>query len=106
MSQPAKQLMVGGPLDGKRQSFPEGQVLQRTVSGTGNPACVDPSFVIEEHTYRLEMFKSKNGLVGAWFHSSIKDPMRELLKGYRYHRNPLHMRRPRRPRDLSPFRYG
>lgn len=45
------------------------------------------SIGVTEHTYSLKEYRGENGeILRVAFHSSVKNPMEKLVKGYRYHR--------------------
>lgn len=101
-----KTLFVGGPKDGKREIWPNH--LGPYVNVYAHPAYpdslttfnrADAIIGMDIHTYRLEKFKDNNYIdFTVAFHSSIKNPMEALIKGYHYHRNPRYGRTRRIPR--------
>jgi hypothetical protein len=102
-----KILFVGGPSDGLRREdiAPNHPMIYTLGTPRIEPyyATADPSPEIAVHTevYTRQQFRDSSGKEHeAMFHSSIKNPMEALLKGYRYHRNP----RPRFKRPRSKIR--
>lgn len=96
-----KILFIGGPKDGLRQRLPPavtGHVLQTPVYERWGacPAVDFPRYNIVTHTYTLKRIYigDQGEFLEVAVHSSVKDPMRSLIKGYRYHRNPRPRRRP------------
>jgi hypothetical protein len=86
-------LFVGGPKDGKREDFPtQGGYVQTAVLNPytkAYPPPFDDSLGIEVHTYQIKRFSDgePDGTVfEVAFHSTVKNPMAALIKGYRYHR--------------------
>lgn len=95
-----------------RRDWNDARHYQRIfVSGL---AAKPEAFSVEEHTYTLRKFRSDDGTtLWAAFHSSVKNPMLALIKGYRYHRKPVDpmtrehrkWQREMRKRDLDIPRY-
>lgn len=91
-----KTLFIGGPKDGKRENIPLNnsttlQVASMGFAGLNGPIPTSPAFGITQHTYSLKKFITQAGeelVVAA--HSTIPNMMEQLVKGYRYHRNPRH----------------
>lgn len=92
-----KTLFVGGPKDGKREFFPTGYgdsirvYSHHTAYGiSADTFDRDDALVgMNIHTYELKRFRDENGNdYAVAFHSSVKNSMEALIKGYRYHRSP------------------
>ena len=90
-----KILFIGGPKDGKRERLPNSTGLQfqcsiRSKSYDRFPDPVtDLSFSVVTHTYEIKQFTDDNGgRIQVAVHSSVKNSMQQLIKGYRYHRKP------------------
>jgi hypothetical protein len=90
-----KILFIGGPKDGLRQARPPAVTAIQYQSWRAAPqnSILGGSLGFTTHTYNLKRVAvGDNEFVEVAVHSSITNPMKQLLKGYRYHRNP----RPRR----------
>ena len=86
-----KILFVGGPMDGKRQLWPDKHTWVNVPVFASNfkdpPANLAEHVGICIHTYRLQRFTIGNGeYLEAAFHTSVNNPMAALIKGYRYYR--------------------
>lgn len=91
-------LFVGGPKDGKREVFhPYGtqvQVVTPTFRQSLNDLTIDPQSVgITTYTYKIVQRTLPDGtILRVAVDSSVKDLQTQLIKGYRYHRNPRQKR--------------
>jgi hypothetical protein len=89
-------LFVGGPYDGKRQPFPDqGSWVNVPVFDKNDgtyPVDLAAHVGICIHTYTIKRFNDAGHEFQVAFHSSVKNPMAALIKGYRYHRKPRRRR--------------
>lgn len=88
-------LFIGGPKDGLREAIPQATVyhqlqvphyVQRNLGSLNSPM---PAFGITTHTFTIKRFVAEDGTeLKIAVHSSVKDVMKQLVKGYHYHRKP------------------
>lgn len=88
-------LFIGGPKDGKREALPQTtrihqlQTANFTRRDTFPSATPMPAFGITTHTFEIKQLIAEDGSVlKIAVHSSVKDVMKQLVKGYHYHRKP------------------
>ena len=90
-------LLIGGPADGKRMNLPPlcgGVYKIALIEPCGGMSYYSDAPRIFTHDYRIQKFCNADGTTcEVATHSSIKDPMAALIKGYHYHRKPRHVRR-------------
>jgi hypothetical protein len=83
-------VVIGGPHDGKRipSNYSDRRQLWLPVYPTvcsGIVSSVDMPTMneIQEEVYAKVEFADRNGVACAWVHPSVKNPMRDLIHGYR-----------------------
>ena len=80
-----KVLFIGGPLDGQRRVWDTQGYAIRTIVPNDQWKSSDASFGFEEHHYQLQEGFGYRVAV----HSTVKNIMEALIKGYRHYRKPM-----------------
>lgn len=93
-----KILFLGGPNDGKRMLVPpSSHTIVMPVFTTPNRCpsnVISASFGFTTHTFAIKELRLQNGTTAKIaVHSSIKDPLEQLVRGYRYHRKQRYRRK-------------
>lgn len=88
-----KILFIGGPKDGKREFLPDGQhqirCATRILPDSKNTVADFLAVGFQTHTFEIKRFRCEDGTeLEIAVHSSVKDVMKQLVKGYHYHRKP------------------